>query len=313
MLNLNTNQLYVFLAAAETLNFTKAAQRLQVTQPSVSQQIQALEEHVGQTLFLRIGKSIELTDAGVALVPLAQEMIFLSTNIEETMASYKKDVHGNLLIACSTATGKYLLPELLTRFHHQHPQVKATCQVTTHERVIQLLSDGKVHLAIVSNPDIRPDIEFHKVTNENIILIVQPDHHWARREYITIAELFEADFILPEEGSEIHSALREGLAQLGCSIYQLNTVASLGSLEAIALSVQQGLGVGFLPQLVIEHLVDQRVIPLKVRGMSIERDIFIGRNLHRQATVAQNAFWDLIINTSRLAEPTTNSHELVEL
>jgi DNA-binding transcriptional LysR family regulator len=313
MLNLNTNQLYVFLAAAETLNFTKAAQRLQVTQPSVSQQIQALEDHVGQTLFLRIGKTVELTEAGVALVPLAQEMIFLTTNIEETMASYKKDVHGNLLIACSTSTGKYLLPELLTRLHHQHPQVKATCLVTSHERAIQLLSDGKAHLALASDPDLRPDIEFRKMTSENIILIVQPDHPWASREDITIAELFEADFILPEEETETHSALREALAQLGCSIYQLNTVASFGSLEAIALSVQKGLGVGFLPKQVIEHLVNQRVIPVKVRGLSVERDICIGRNLHRQATVAQNAFWELIFDKTRLVGPTTTSPQLVEL
>ena len=89
MLNLNTNQLNVFLAAAETLNFTKAAQRLQVTQPSVSQQIQALEEHIGQTLFLRTGKTVELTDAGLVLIPLAREMTFLTIHIEETMASFK--------------------------------------------------------------------------------------------------------------------------------------------------------------------------------------------------------------------------------
>ncbi len=257
MLKLNTNQLNVFLTAAEALNFTKAAQRLQVTQPSVSQQIQALEEHFGQTLFLRIGKTVELTDAGLVLVPLARELIFLTTHMEETMASYKGDMHGHLTIACSTSTGRYLLPKLLAKFHSHYPQVKATCQITTQDRALQLVTEGKAHLALACNPDLQPEIEFLKVTNEKIILIAHPDHPWASQREIGIEQLSEAEFILPEEGSEIHSALREALAHIGCSIYLLNTIVSLGCLEAIALSVEEGLGVGFVPELVMARLVKQ--------------------------------------------------------
>jgi DNA-binding transcriptional LysR family regulator len=313
MLNLNTNQLNVFLAAADALNFTKAAQRLQVTQPSVSQQIQALEEHFGQNLFLRIGKAVELTDAGLVLMPLAREMVFLSTHIEETMASYKADVHGHLIVACSTSTGRYLLPKLLANFHSRYPQVKATCQVTTQERALQLVIEGKAHLALACNPDLQPELEFHKVTNEKIILIAHPDHPWARQEEIGLEELSEAEFILPEEGSEIHSAVREALAHIGCSIYLLNTIVSLGCLEAIALSVQEGLGVGFVPEMVVARLVNNKVVRVKVHGFAIDREIYIGRNIHRQATVAQNAFWELIIDGKRLEEQTMNSPQLVDL
>ena len=311
MLNLNTNQLNVFLAAAEALNFTKAAQRLQVTQPSVSQRIQALEEHFGQTLFLRIGKTVELTDAGLVLMPLARELVFLTTHIEETMASYKGDLHGHLIVACSTSTGKYILPKLLANFHSCYPQVKATCHITTQERALQLVSEGKAHLALASNPDLQPEIEFRKVTNEKIILIAHPDHRWARQGEISLDQLSEADFILPEEGSEIHSALREALAHKGCSIYLLNTIVSLGCLEAIALSVGEGLGVGFVPELVMARLVNNNVVQVKVHGLDIDREIVIGRNIHRQATAAQNAFWGLILDGKRLEEQTMNSPQLV--
>jgi DNA-binding transcriptional LysR family regulator len=311
MLNLNTNQLNVFLAAAETLNFTKAALRLQVTQPSVSQQIQALEEHIGQPLFLRTGKTVELTDAGLVLLPLAREMVFLTTHIEETMASFKGEMHGHLIIACSTSTGRYLLPRLLANFHNQFPQVKATCQITSQDRALQLLTERKAHLALVSNHDLLPEIEFHKVIDEKINLIAHPDHPWARHGEISLEQLSEAEFILPAEGSETHSALREALARMGFSIYLLKTIVSLDCLEAIALSVGEGLGVGFVPEMVVARLVNNRVVRVKVHGFDIDREIFIGRNIQRQATAAQNAFWELILDKKRLEEQTMNSPQLV--
>jgi DNA-binding transcriptional LysR family regulator len=311
MLNLNTNRLKVFLAAAEALNFTTAAQRLQVTQPCVSQQIRALETLLDQTLFLRIGKTVELTDAGLVLIPLAREMVFLTTHIEETMASYKGDMHGHLTIACSTSTGRYLLPRLLANFHSQYPEVKATCQITTQDRALQLVAEGKAHLALASNPYLQPGIEFQKVTNEKIILIAHPNHPWACQGEIGLEQLSDGDFILPEEGSEIHSALREALARLGYSIYVLNTIVSLGCLEAIAMSVGEGLGVGFVPELVMTRLVNNKVVRVKVDGFDIDREIFIGRNIRRQATAAQNAFWELILDKKRLEEQTMNSPQLV--
>lgn len=300
MLSLNTHQLAVFLAAAETLNFTQAAQRLQVTQPSVSQNIQALEEHFGLELFVRSGRNIELTDAGLALVPLAREMVYLSSHLEETMASLVGGVHGHLIVGCSTSTGRYILPKLLARFHRQYPQVRATCHVAPQAESLQGLVEGRLHLAMACEPPFHQDIEFRKFAREKIVLIVPLDHPWAHKERLEGGDLCAADFILPNEGSEVHGAIREGLAQLGYSIYKLNTIISLGSLEAIALSVQEGLGVGFVPELVVTRLVKNRVAVVNLAGLSICRDVYIGRNMRRPASAAQNAFWEFVNNLSLL-------------
>ena len=127
---LDAHQLNVFLAAAESLSFTQAAQQLHMTQPSVSQHIQALERHFDMQLFLRNGRNLELTDAGMALLTLAREAVTLSIRIDETMESLKGNVHGHLIVGCSTTPGKYILPNVLARFHKKYPQVRVTCQVS---------------------------------------------------------------------------------------------------------------------------------------------------------------------------------------
>ena len=152
MSGLNSHQINVFLIAAETLNFTQAAQRLQISQPSVSQHIQSLEEHFGVQLFIRSGRNVELSDSALALIPLAREMVYLTQHMEETMASIKGNVHGHLVVGCSTSTGRYVLPKLLAAFHHKFPQVRATCHVIPQAQSLEMLREGKVHLAVASNP-----------------------------------------------------------------------------------------------------------------------------------------------------------------
>ncbi len=312
MSGLNTHQIHIFLIAAETLNFTHTAQQLEITQPSISQHIQALEDHFGLPLFSRSGRNIELTDAGAALIPLAREFVYLSTHIDEMMASLKGDIHGHLVVGCSTPTGRYILPKLLAAFHHQFPQVKATCMVATQSQALKMLSEGKVHLALASDPPLVADIDYQKVTTEHIILIVHPDHPWAKRNCIDVVDLVDADYIMPDEGSDTHAAVREALAEKGISIYQLNTLISLGSLEAIAFSVQEGLGVGFIPEIIASRLVKNMVVPVDVQGLQINRNVYIARNTRRPATGAQSAFWNVILNPEKKMLPTLGVTRITE-
>ena len=292
---LDIHQLNVFLVAAETLNFTQAAQRLHMTQPSVSQHIQALERHFDEVLFLRNGRTLELTDAGLALIPMAREAVSISIRIDETMASLKGNVHGHLMVGCSTTPGKYVLPPLLARFHRRHPQVRVTCQVTTQDHALTSLSAGNVHFALSSMPlETYPDLDFHQFMCDPVVLVAPLTHPWAQREQIELNELPQADFILREEGSGTHQALTEALSQVGFSIYELNTLLTLGNSEAIALSIQEGLGVGFISELVLNRLGEGRLAKVKVRGLEIMRIIYIARNTRRPATVAQTAFWEFI-------------------
>lgn len=287
-------QMNVFLTAAETLSFTTAAQRLHMTQPSVSQQIQVLEKHFGMQLFVRSGRRLRLTDAGAALIPLAREIVSLSKRTEETLESLKGEVHGHLMVGCSTTPGKYVLPPLLAEFLKLHPHVRATCNVTQRRTALQMLCDGSVHLALSSERDVCKDIEYRKFITDPVFLIAPLNHPWAQRSCIRPEELLQADFIMREEGAGTYNAAHNGLTEIGLSIQQLHTVLTLGNSEAIGLAVEEGIGVGFVSRLVEEKLVRGRVACVQVQGLIMQQDIYLARHTRRAASAVQAAFWEFV-------------------
>jgi DNA-binding transcriptional LysR family regulator len=294
---LDIHQLNIFLAAAETLSFTQAARRLHMTQPSISQHIQALERHFGAELFIRNGRSLELTDAGLGLIPLAKEAVGLSVRIDETMKSMKGEVIGHLMVGCSTTPGKYVLPQLLARFHQRYPQVRVTCNVSSQQAAMQLLSEGGVHFALTSLVEsVNPELEMHKFLCDRVVLIAPLDHPWADKGTIQLAELPKARYIHREENSGTLTAVTQALGAAGISIHELDPILTLGNSEAIAMAVQEGLGVGFVSEMVIDRLSKGRVATIQIEGVEIVRDIYISRNARRPATVAQNAFWSFIFS-----------------
>jgi DNA-binding transcriptional LysR family regulator len=294
---IGTHQMNVFLTAAEMLNFTAAARQLRMTQPSVSQHIHALEQHFRTELFVRKGRKMVLTDAGEALVPLARRMVDWSLRIDETMESLQGEVYGHLKVGCSTTAGKYVLPMLLTAFMRMHPQVTAACQVLSRRQAVEDLGKGLLHFALASPHEYSGPVEFQSYFSDPIRLIVPLNHPWAIRGEIEPHELFEADFILREEGSGTLDVARKGLSNVGIPIDQLRTILTLGNSEAIALAVEEGLGVGFISQIVISRLVNQRVAPVHVKGVNLSQEIALGRNTAIPGTTAQNALWDFASNS----------------
>jgi DNA-binding transcriptional LysR family regulator len=291
---LDAHQLNVFLTAARTLNFTAAARQLHMTQPSVSQHIQVLEQHFGTKLFLRSGRHLRLTDAGIELMSMAQDMVSMSQHIDEHMESLQGAVHGHLVIGCSTTVGKYLLPFLLASFMREHPQVSASCLVQPRKKAMQQLCDGEVHLALARADEFCKDVEFHKFISDPIVLIAPLDHPWAAQGIISLDELLDARMIVREEGSGTQDIAANALAEAGLCFRQMETVLTLGNSEAMALAVQEGVGVGFISQMVVTRLVPGKVAPIKIEGLSIEQEIYIGRNTNRPATMAQNTFWEYV-------------------
>ena len=300
---LDVHQLNVFLAAAETLNFTRAGQQLHMTQPSVSQHIQGLERHFDLSLFIRNGRYLELTDAGMALLPLAREAVSLSINIDETMESLKGNIYGHLVVGCSTTPGKYILPNLLARFHHKYPLVRVTCRVSPQVTALKDLEDGEVHLALFSvEQDSHPDIEAVSFFSDPIVLIAPLDHPWAIRGEIEPDELKDGDFIMREPESGTFCAVRQALSEKNISFADLHILITLGNAEAIAMAVQEGIGAGFVSKMVVDRLCSGKVAEISVRDLTICRDIYIGQNQRRPATGTQKTFWDFLteINKERL-------------
>jgi DNA-binding transcriptional LysR family regulator len=292
---LDTYQLNVFLVAAELENFTEAARHLNLSQPSVSGQIQSLERQLGAPLFRRAGRHIRLTEEGRLLVPLAREMVHLSTRIEETMASVAGEVIGHLKLSCSTSAGKYALPRLIAQFRQQFPKVQVTCVVATRETALRALLDGTTHLAVSSAREYNHQIRYRLFLSDPVILIVPIDHPWAERGQVEPRDLLQESFILREEASGTRRVLEGGLAAHGIAIEQLKIVMEMGNSEAIRTAVEAGIGVAFVSRLVAAAGIETgRVVEVAVAGMDLKQELYIGASLNRPATRAQAAFWDLI-------------------
>ncbi len=290
---LDPHQLRVFLVAAETLNFSRAAERLHLSQPSVTQHIQLLEAHFGAPLFTRAGRRIALTEMGQALVPLARQLVSLSLRTEEVMETLRNEVHGHLVIGCSTTPGKYILPVLLAEFMRQNPHVQATCSVHPRATALELLEQGKIHFAVSSSTEeFDQNIEFRKFISDPVVLIAPLNHPWANRQEIEPAELQDAQFILREETAGTYRVARSGLAQLGINISDLQTILTVGNSEAIAIAVQQGVGAGFVSQMVVSHMVVGKVALVNVRGLNMSQDIYLCRHRLQPLGNVQSAFWE---------------------
>lgn len=289
---LDIHKLNIFLVAAETLNFTHTAQKLSMTQPSVSQHIQALEEHFHTPLFLRAGRHLELTDAGQLLYPLAREAVKLSIHIDETLQSIGGEIHGHLRVGCSTTPGKYILPNLLAGFHRQHPNVKVTCQVQPENSSLELLADGYVHVTMTSMPEyIRSDVEAMRFTRDRIILISPINHPWAEKKTITLSELADGVFIMREEDSGTYNAVNNTLRRNGIETRDLDITLTLGNSEAIALSVHEGIGVGFVSEMVVDLLGKDKVAKINIKDVDIYRDIFVSKLQQQNQSIALQKFW----------------------
>ncbi len=291
---LNVHQLNVFVTAAETLNFTQTAKKLHLTQSSVSQHIKSLETQLGMELFVRKGRTLEVTDAGGVLLPLAREIVEDSIRATERMEMLKSEVHGSLIIGCNTAPGKYVLPQLLAEFHNQHPLVKITCTVLPQQMAMEELSTGELQFALTNVKDRNQSGEFHLFMREPVVLVVPQDHRWAEKGMIEPNELMEECFVMREEGSGTYETVKHGLTGVGVDVERLNAFLVMGTSEAVALAVQQGLGCGFISKMIVDKICGNRVSVVDIEDLSMIQEIYFVRQTSQPATGAQVAFWNFI-------------------
>jgi DNA-binding transcriptional LysR family regulator len=291
---LSLSEIRVFLIAAETENFSETARRVGISQPAVSMQIRSLEEQLGVDLFHRSGRSVALTDAGEALIPLARDLIHRAISVQEAMASMVGEVVGLLKFVCTTTAGKYVLPRLLARFQEAHPRVEMACLVVPRAVALARLSEGEAHIGLASVLETMRGLEYRPFMTDRVALITPPDHPWATRGRPVLPEELPTErFISREDTSGTAFAVREALAWHDLTPEDLPNSMTLGNSEAIRMAVQEGLGLGFVSTLVASEAVESgnlAIVP--VEGMEVTTTLYMIRNPGVPRTTASTAFWD---------------------
>ena len=289
---INLHELNVFVEAALAQNFSVAARRLYLSQPAVSLHIGNLEKQLGIELFRRNGRSIQLSDAGRALLPLAQDTLRQAKHLEETMWGLKGVLIGELSIACSTTVGKYVLPRIVAGFRRCYPQVRVTINVTSRRSAIESLAAGRAEIAVVSAKLNHADLVYEPFAVDRIVLIVAADHPWADGRVVTPSDLLSQPFISREESAGTREVLAEGLGEHGLDVGRLEVALTLANAEAIEMSVEAGIGVAFVSRLAASRgLTLGRVVEVPVEGLDLTRQIYMVHHQRRAVSPLQQAFW----------------------
>lgn len=294
MIELST--LRVFLVAAEERNFSSAAKRLNLSQSAVSQNIQAIERAYNVELFLRHGRTVELSEAGQSILPMAREVLRAARMLEDGFQEIHHQVGGELLIGCSTSAGKYLMPTLLSIFQQKYPAVHPRVRVMGRDRVQENLIAQKLPIGLTSKILEHRDIECQPLFEDRIYLIVPVDHPWAKYGQATPDDLIDQRIIMREELSGTCETVLEELKAYSITPDMFNVVMELGNPEAIEMAVERGVGIAFVSEMVAARgLAFGRVKKVELQGMPLRRTVYIARHIHHPLTRAQSLFWEFAI------------------
>jgi len=292
---LELHELQVFLVAAETENFSEAGRLLQISQPAVSGQIQALENRLATQLFDRVGRSIKLNEVGEALVPLVRNLLKEAQHVEEFVALRQGTVIGRLMVGCSTSAGKYILPQIMARFLEAYPDVCIHCEVGSRGDFIDRLVAGEIDITISNLRVPRRAIEYQPFADDLVVLIVPADHPWAGASSLKPAELVEYPLVLREPSSGTVITLSRGLAAHDMSLDMLKSRLTLWNTEAIVQAVACGIGPAFVSRVAARPpLAEGIVVEVPVEGLRLIQRLYIARPTGFRATEAQTAFWEFV-------------------
>jgi DNA-binding transcriptional LysR family regulator len=292
---LSLQEIGIFLAAGESGSFSEAGRLLHLSQPAVSQAIHHLERRLGVRLFDRVGRAVQLSEAGQALMPLARELLAVSNRIEECVATLQEGVTGKVLVGCSTTSGKYLLPRLIARYREQFPHVRVDVLVHSRNTVLNMLLEGQVALGVTSKQIEHHDLEYSTLFRDEVILIAPADHPWARGRCAHSDDLLDIPLIMREENSGTMEVVTHGLQAHGISPDMLNVAMVLGNTEAIVMSVEEGIGLAFVSRLAAgRSLATGGVVEIAVEGLSLHRDLMIARSRRFPPGRAAAELWAFI-------------------
>ena len=286
------HQLRLFEAVARRLSFTRAAEELFLTQPTVSMQIKQLAKDVGLPLFEQIGKKISLTEPGRELYETTREMFESWSRFEMRVADLRGMKQGQLRIAIGSSA-EYFIPDLIGAFLAQYPEVDVRLEIANREKLLERVEANLDDLYITVSPPEAAGIERIPYVDNPLVVIAPKTHPLAGKKGIPIASLSNERFIARENGSSTHMRISRFMAERGL---QLNIRMAFGSNEAIKHAVAAGLGIAIVSRHAVaaDPLAD-RLAVLDVHEFPIAGEWSIVYPSGKRLSVVAKTFLDFLI------------------
>ncbi len=290
------HQLQVFEAIARHQSFTKAAEELFLTQPTVSQQMKQLTKAIGMPLFEQIGKKLYLTEAGKAVLNVSQDISERFSLLEMTLADLKGLKQGNLKIAAIT-TAKYFVPRILGPFRHQYPGINISLQIGNSQQMLERLSNNLDDLYFMGQPPEHLDITVRPFL-ENPLVVIAPRHHpLAQEKNISLERLAQEPLIMRESGSGTRKSVEKFFTE---NHFKMKVEMEISSNEAIKQAVVGGLGLAILSNhsLTLEWENGPLVV-LDVEGFPIQKHWYVLYPSAKQVSIVAQTFLEYLLTEGR--------------
>lgn len=283
--------LQVFRAVANEKSFSRAAAKLNRTQPAVSLAIQRLEAEVGEPVIDRSGKDVRLTDAGTVILDYARRIENLRDDLGMALAELRDKASGRLNVGANESTTLYLLP-LIARYRQRYPRVKVRVRRSQASKIPAELVEGDLEIGVISYAPRDPRLVSRVIYSDHLAFVVSPQHRLARRKSVSIAELGVETFVAHNVVSPYREVLLREFQRLKVP---LNTDVEMPTVEAIRKLVQLNEGVAFLPRMCVDQEIEQGVLrEVQVKELKIERKIHLVHPAHRSLSHAARAFLALL-------------------
>ncbi|OWZ84960.1 selenium metabolism-associated LysR family transcriptional regulator [Natranaerobius trueperi] len=251
-------QLEVFTTVVKEGNFSRAAKRLYLTQPTVSAHMEALENDCGVKLFERRNRKTVLTEAGKKFYPYAEDILGLKDRARENLEQYNEDFGGEINIKASQTPGIYLLPKLLAPFQKQFPRVKCNIYIYDTEEVFTRISQYEADLGFVGSLKDIDKVSAKQLLSDTLVLIASSpwkeelEAKYQKNGALYLGDILHLPFIFRSHGSATRKTFETALKERGKDIKDLNIVCEMDNLEGVKNLVRQGIGVSFISDLSIE-------------------------------------------------------------
>jgi DNA-binding transcriptional LysR family regulator len=269
-------KLKVFRVVADTLNYRRAADELHLTQPAITSQIKSLEESLGIALFDRISREIKLTPAGTTLLQYVRQIEAVTNEAVAALAPFGGQEGVEISIGASHTIAVYLLPQLLLPLLEEWPKLRIHIMGGSTNEILHALTMHQIGIGLIEAPAFRPDLKIEVFGEDELTLIVRPDHRWAEKTLLRAAELVQEPILLREVGSGMRKFVEGYLERNGVLRQQLRTSIDINSSEAILAAVEAGLGVGFVPYAALKKaLQTESVKTVPLANGPIRRDFSI--------------------------------------
>jgi len=281
------HQLRYFVAVAEEGSFSRAAARVRVAQPSLSQQIRKLEAEVGQPLFDRLPRSVVLTEAGHCLIDYARKILSSIDDARRCVGELKGEIGGKLAVGAIPTIAPYVLPKLVRKFHEDYPAVTLEIVEDVTDGITRRIEAGELDVALASTCQPSPTLRRESLGNEPLLALVPEGHPLAKKTQVEMDDLKSQRFLLLHEmhclSRQVHHLLesRHLQPEIALAGSQLGTIANM---------VAAGIGVSIVPQLMVNHQATPGCVSRPFAPPVPERELNLLYNPLRFQSKAAGAF-----------------------